>query len=62
MGSLFVILTIALWVIHPQGVDLVATSIIVLSFASFFIILGIIFIVERATLLERRLAKADRFF
>ena len=62
VGSLFVFLMIAVWVIHPQGVDLVSTSIICLIFASFFTILGIVFIVKRATLLERRLAKADRFF
>ncbi|MFX0136844.1 MAG: hypothetical protein ACFFDN_24620 [Candidatus Hodarchaeota archaeon] len=62
VGSLFIILMLAVWIIHPQGVDLVSSSIILLIFASFFIILGIVFIVKRETLLERRLAKADRFF
>lgn len=62
VGSLFLILMIAVWIINPQGTDLVSTSIILLIFASIFIILGIVFIVKRETLLERRMARADRFF
>lgn len=62
VGSLFIILMLAVWIIQPYGLDLFASSIVLLIFASFFIIIGIILIVKRATLLERRLAKADRFF
>lgn len=62
VGSLFIIMMLAVWIIHPMGLDLVAASLVLMIFISFFIILGIIFIVKRKTLLERRLAKADRFF
>ena len=62
IGSLFLIMLLAFWISKPIGIDFFAVTIISLIFASIFILLGIVFIVKRATLLERRLAKADRIF
>ncbi len=61
IGSLFLAMMFWIWIVQPQ-LDILASSLVLLIFASIFIILGIIFIAKRKTLLERRLAKADRFF
>jgi hypothetical protein len=61
VGSLFLILMIWIWTIKPQ-IDILTSSIILIIFASFFILIGIILIVKRHTLLEKRLARGDSIF
>ncbi|MHA1381575.1 MAG: hypothetical protein ACTSRG_24675 [Candidatus Helarchaeota archaeon] len=61
VSSLFIILMLIIWIIQPQGVDLLIASIILSLFAIFFSIFGIYFIVNRKSILERRSANAEKF-
>lgn len=62
VGSLFLMILILIFIIQPSGLDLFASSIILIIFASIFIIIGVIFIAKRKALLERLLAKGDTLF